>query len=122
MRHFRFAAVTAVLTVAGATVAGCSSSARTTTTTTHPATTPAPTTTLAPTTTAPIRATGSAALGTDAAAALVAAWQHNDRAQAATIADGIAVEGMWATPPGPIWLRGCTIDPSLPEGGCVYRT
>lgn len=99
-------------------VAGCSSSD-----TSAPATTVAiPTTATAPTTTAPKLATGSAATIADAAAVLVAAWQHNDLAQAATIADPIAVEGMWATPREMINLRSCSDDNGLSEGGCVYRT
>jgi len=111
------------LTVSAVTVlAGCSSgSDASSSPTTRTAT--SSTTTRPPTTTAPAKATGSAANGADAAAVLVAAWQHDDRAQAATIADAIAVMGMWATPKETITLRGCSTDyESLTEGGCVYRT
>lgn len=111
------------LVVSTATVlTGCSSGSGTATpSTTVPAT--VPTTTVPPTTTEPAKATGSAANGADAAAVLVAAWQHDDRAQAATIADAIAVMGMWGTPREGIWLRGCSTDyEALTEGGCVYRT
>lgn len=102
---------------------GCSgSSGSTEATTTIPVATTHPATTLPATTTLPTRATGSAATGADAAAVLVAAWQDDDRAKAATIADAIAVEGMWETPREMITLRSCSTDDSLPEGGCFYRT
>lgn len=105
----------------GVSTFGCSSSSSSTVTTTSPPVTTVPTTS-APTTTLPVRATGSAATGADAAAVLVAAWQDDDRAKAATIADATAVEGMWETPRETITWRGCSTDDTLPEGGCFYRT
>lgn len=87
-----------------------------------PSTVPASTTTLAPTTTEPATATDGAPSSADAAAMLVEAWHADDRAAAAKIADAQAVDGIFATPDTEMWLRGCTIDDALPEGGCIYRT
>lgn len=105
----------------GVVAAGCSSSAPSTpsTTTAAPATT---TTTIAPTTTEPSEAPERAATSAEAAARLVDAWKAKDRHAATMIADPLGVKGMFATPYEDIWLRSCTTDDSLPEGGCIYRT
>lgn len=88
-------------------------------TTTAPTTT---STTVAPTTTLPAKATVGAASSDEAAADLVAAWEHHDRVAASKVADAEAVAGIFATPDPSMWIRGCTTDDTLPEGGCIYRT
>lgn len=114
------------LVLLGGSVVACSSSSSSspsdTTTTPPTSTAPAPTTTAVPTTTLPAEATGGASSTAEAAAQLVDAWRNRDLAAASRIADAIAVMGMFAIPDPDVWIRGCSIDDSLPEGGCIYRS
>lgn len=80
------------------------------------ATTEAPTTTEAP------EATEGAPSSAEAASLLVDAWNEKNREAAARIADPAGVDGIFETPDPDMWLRSCTTDDSLPEGGCIYRT
>ncbi len=111
---------TLVLAAVLSLLAGCgTSSDASDATSTAPST--VPTTTLPPTTTEPPRATGGAPTSAQAAADLVAAWENDDPDGAAHIADALAVMGIFAVPDDAMWIRGCTTDDSIPEGGCVYR-
>lgn len=101
----------------------CSTSSSTTTPTTSiapPTTTPP--STQAPTTTTPPKATRGATSSAQAAADLVSAWESHDHKAAAQIADAHGVEGIFATPDPAMWIRGCTTDDAIDQGGCVYRT
>lgn len=113
-----------ILLVGTILVAGCSGASSTpaASTETAPPTSTTTTTTVAPTTTTPPGPTQGAATSDDAAGRLVAAWNAHDRTAAAKIATPLAVKGIFATPDPAMWMRGCTTDPSLPQGGCVYRT
>ncbi len=120
MRRHRAVIVSASLVLLGL-VAGCSSSSGSTSGTTS-TTVRTPTSKAAPTTATAVKATGGAPTSAQAAAELVAAWEHHDKAAAAQIADPMAVMGIFGTPDPSMWIRGCTTDDSLPQGGCVYRT
>lgn len=84
--------------------------------------TTAPETTEAPTTTEPSEASEGAPSSAEAASLLVDAWNEGDRDAAARIADPAGVEGIFETPDEEMWLRSCTTDDGLPEGGCIYQT
>ncbi len=50
------------------------------------------------------------------------AWQNHDRVAASKVADAEAVKGMFANTDPVTGNRGCSTDPTLPEGGCIFRT
>ncbi len=120
----RVSAVLCALVFAGG-IAACSSSDSTAgSDTTTAETTVAPAPTAAPTTEAPepVEATEGAPSSAEAASLLVDAWNEGNREAAARIADPWGVDGIFETPDPEMWLRGCTVDDALPEGGCIYRT
>ena len=107
-------------------LASCGSSSKAATVTTVPPTA-APVTTVSTTPTSPPLTTPAKAAtgfpsGAAAAAHLVEAWRNQDKPSAAQGADAEAVTGIFATPDPTMWLRGCSDDNTLEEGGCIYLT
>ena len=101
---------------------GSTSEANPTTSGRHSTTTAAQAPSTAPTTTLPATASVGFPSIDEAAGHLVSAWEAHDRVAASRGADAVAVEGIFATPDSSMWNRGCSVDPTLPEGGCIYAT
>ena len=84
-------------------------------------TTEGPATTAAPATTTTLPAPTGAETEADAARTLYDAWNDDDRATAATVAEPEAIDVMWTATPGPYELyRNCD-DGEFDTGGCLFR-